>query len=121
MDANVYCQTYGHMHSFQQSLFKYFMRVVPSDMQQAKAMVDIVKKYNWSYVSAIHTEGKSVYSVCYSVRYSLTFVILSLSCHISLIVIYDFFLLCIQYSFSCFTLGQNICILVGSVWLSSYY
>ncbi|KAL3042936.1 hypothetical protein OYC64_020786 [Pagothenia borchgrevinki] len=39
------------------SLFKYFMRVVPSDMQQAKAMVDIVKKYNWSYVSAIHTEG----------------------------------------------------------------
>uniref|UniRef100_A0A8D0AFS6 Metabotropic glutamate receptor 1 n=1 Tax=Sander lucioperca TaxID=283035 RepID=A0A8D0AFS6_SANLU len=39
------------------SLYKYFMRVVPSDMQQAKAMVDIVKKYNWSYVSAIHTEG----------------------------------------------------------------
>uniref|UniRef100_A0A8C3G1H3 Metabotropic glutamate receptor 1 n=1 Tax=Cyclopterus lumpus TaxID=8103 RepID=A0A8C3G1H3_CYCLU len=39
------------------SLFKYFMRVVPSDMQQAKAMVDIVKKYNWSFVSAIHTEG----------------------------------------------------------------
>uniref|UniRef100_A0A4W6FWP9 Metabotropic glutamate receptor 5 n=1 Tax=Lates calcarifer TaxID=8187 RepID=A0A4W6FWP9_LATCA len=39
------------------SLYKYFMRVVPSDMQQARAMVDIVKKYNWSYVSAIHTEG----------------------------------------------------------------
>uniref|UniRef100_A0A672GXL4 Metabotropic glutamate receptor 1 n=1 Tax=Salarias fasciatus TaxID=181472 RepID=A0A672GXL4_SALFA len=39
------------------SLFKYFMRVVPSDMQQARAMVDIVKRYNWSYVSAIHTEG----------------------------------------------------------------
>ncbi|KAM9781667.1 glutamate receptor, metabotropic 5a [Syngnathus typhle] len=38
-------------------LFKYFMRVVPSDMQQARAMVDIVKRYNWSYVSAIHTEG----------------------------------------------------------------
>uniref|UniRef100_A0A672GWM9 Glutamate receptor, metabotropic 5a n=1 Tax=Salarias fasciatus TaxID=181472 RepID=A0A672GWM9_SALFA len=42
------------------SLFKYFMRVVPSDMQQARAMVDIVKRYNWSYVSAIHTEGKTV-------------------------------------------------------------
>uniref|UniRef100_A0A8C6TZB4 Glutamate receptor, metabotropic 5b n=1 Tax=Neogobius melanostomus TaxID=47308 RepID=A0A8C6TZB4_9GOBI len=40
------------------SLFKYFMRVVPSDMQQARAMVDIVKRYNWSYVSAIHTEGR---------------------------------------------------------------
>ncbi|XP_076131032.1 glutamate receptor, metabotropic 5a [Alosa pseudoharengus] len=39
------------------SLFKYFMRVVPSDAQQAQAMVDIVKRYNWTYVSAIHTEG----------------------------------------------------------------
>lgn len=35
------------------------MRVVPSDMQQARAMVDIVKRYNWSYVSAIHTEGET--------------------------------------------------------------
>lgn len=43
----------------QQSLYKYFMRVVPSDMQQARAMVDIVKRYNWSYVSAIHTEGET--------------------------------------------------------------
>lgn len=40
-----------------QTLYKYFMRVVPSDAQQARAMVDIVKRYNWSYVSAIHTEG----------------------------------------------------------------
>ncbi|XP_048836873.1 metabotropic glutamate receptor 5b [Brienomyrus brachyistius] len=39
------------------SLYKYFMRVVPSDADQARAMVDIVKRYNWSYVSAIHTEG----------------------------------------------------------------
>ncbi|XP_075905969.1 metabotropic glutamate receptor 5b [Nelusetta ayraudi] len=39
------------------TLYKYFMRVVPSDAQQARAMVDIVKRYNWSYVSAIHTEG----------------------------------------------------------------
>ncbi|KAK5608773.1 Metabotropic glutamate receptor 5 [Crenichthys baileyi] len=39
------------------SLYKYFMRVVPSDMQQARAMVDIVKRYSWSYVSTIHTEG----------------------------------------------------------------
>lgn len=29
-------------------------------MQQARAMVDIVKRYSWSYVSAIHTEGKIV-------------------------------------------------------------
>ncbi|XP_048851213.1 glutamate receptor, metabotropic 5a [Brienomyrus brachyistius] len=39
------------------SLYQYFMRVVPSDAQQARAMVDIVKRYNWTYVSAIHTEG----------------------------------------------------------------
>lgn len=30
-------------------------------MQQARAMVDIVKRYNWSYVSAIHTEGKTLH------------------------------------------------------------
>ncbi|XP_029458151.1 metabotropic glutamate receptor 5 isoform X1 [Rhinatrema bivittatum] len=39
------------------TLFKYFMRVVPSDALQARAMVDIVKRYNWTYVSALHTEG----------------------------------------------------------------
>ena len=37
------------------------MRVVPSDMQQARAMVDIVKRYSWSYVSAIHTEGETMW------------------------------------------------------------
>ena len=42
------------------TLFKYFMRVVPSDAQQARAMVDIVKRYNWTYVSAVHTEGESL-------------------------------------------------------------
>ncbi|XP_075448672.1 metabotropic glutamate receptor 5 isoform X2 [Ascaphus truei] len=39
------------------TLYKYFMRVVPSDAQQARAIVDIVKRYNWTYVSAVHTEG----------------------------------------------------------------
>ncbi|CAN0351470.1 unnamed protein product [Lampetra planeri] len=39
------------------SHYKYFMRVVPSDTLQAKAMLDIVRKYNWTYVSAVHTEG----------------------------------------------------------------
>lgn len=41
------------------------MRVVPSDAQQARAMVDIVKRYNWSYVSAIHTEGTACCSTLY--------------------------------------------------------
>uniref|UniRef100_A0A4W2FWZ5 Receptor ligand binding region domain-containing protein n=1 Tax=Bos indicus x Bos taurus TaxID=30522 RepID=A0A4W2FWZ5_BOBOX len=44
------------------TLFKYFMRVVPSDAQQARAMVDIVKRYNWTYVSAVHTEEVKIHS-----------------------------------------------------------
>ncbi|NXL56297.1 GRM1 protein, partial [Chordeiles acutipennis] len=39
------------------TLYKYFLRVVPSDTLQARAMLDIVKRYNWTYVSAVHTEG----------------------------------------------------------------
>ncbi|XP_061602335.1 metabotropic glutamate receptor 1 isoform X2 [Cololabis saira] len=39
------------------TLFKYFLRVVPSDTLQARAMLEIVKRYNWTYVSAVHTEG----------------------------------------------------------------
>ena len=40
------------------TLFQYFLRVVPSDTLQARALLDIVKRYNWTYVSAVHTEGK---------------------------------------------------------------
>lgn len=40
------------------TLYKYFLRVVPSDTLQARALLDIVKRYNWTYVSAVHTEGK---------------------------------------------------------------
>nr|XP_053651495.1 uncharacterized protein LOC128701648 [Cherax quadricarinatus] len=39
------------------SRFSYFMRVVPSDYYQAQVMVDIVRHYNWTYVSAVHTDG----------------------------------------------------------------
>lgn len=41
------------------TLFQYFLRVVPSDTLQARALLDIVKRYNWTYVSAVHTEGKT--------------------------------------------------------------
>lgn len=40
------------------TLFKYFLRVVPTDTLQARALLDIVKRYNWTYVSAVHTEGE---------------------------------------------------------------
>ncbi|KAM3861429.1 LOW QUALITY PROTEIN: metabotropic glutamate receptor 1-like [Diretmus argenteus] len=38
------------------TLFKYFLRVVASDTLQARAMLDI-QAVNWTYVSAVHTEG----------------------------------------------------------------
>ncbi|CAL4121485.1 unnamed protein product, partial [Meganyctiphanes norvegica] len=39
------------------SRFSYFLRVVPSDYYQAQVMVDIVRHYNWTYISAVHTDG----------------------------------------------------------------
>lgn len=40
------------------SRFNYFMRVVPSDYYQAQVMVDIVRSHNWTYVSAVNTDGE---------------------------------------------------------------
>ena len=37
--------------------FRYFLRVVPPDELQARAMLEILQKYNWTYVSAVSTEG----------------------------------------------------------------
>lgn len=45
------------------------MRVVPSDYYQAKAMVDIVKYNNWTYIHTVHT-GKFK-TFCYKIK-SLT-------------------------------------------------
>jgi ABC-type branched-subunit amino acid transport system substrate-binding protein len=38
-----------------------FLRVVPSDYYQAQVMVDIVKKFNWTYVSAVNTDGELLF------------------------------------------------------------
>jgi hypothetical protein len=41
------------------------MRVVPSDYYQAQVMVDIVRHFNWTYVSAVNTDGeKSETKIC---------------------------------------------------------
>ncbi|OQR79582.1 metabotropic glutamate receptor 1-like [Tropilaelaps mercedesae] len=40
--------------------YKYFLRVVPSDEFQAKLMVDVLLKFNWTYVITINTEGEQV-------------------------------------------------------------
>lgn len=42
------------------SFYKYFLRVVPSDFYQAQVMVDLVRSYNWTYVSTVHTDGKII-------------------------------------------------------------
>jgi metabotropic glutamate receptor 1 len=38
-------------------MFKTFLRVVPSDYLQVKAMIDVVQKMNWTYLFAIYTDG----------------------------------------------------------------
>lgn len=42
------------------NFYKYFLRVVPSDYYQAQVMVDLVRRFNWTYISAVYTEGKSI-------------------------------------------------------------
>ncbi|CAG5134429.1 unnamed protein product, partial [Candidula unifasciata] len=37
--------------------YRYFLRVVPPDSYQAQALVDILLKCNWTYVSTVHTDG----------------------------------------------------------------
>lgn len=39
------------------SYYKYFLRVVPSDLLQARVMVDLMRTYNWTYISAVYTDG----------------------------------------------------------------
>ena len=39
------------------SMYKYFLRVVPSDLYQAKAIIDILLHFNWTYISAINSPG----------------------------------------------------------------
>lgn len=37
--------------------FEYFARTVPPDTFQVRAMIDILQFYNWTYVSALYSEG----------------------------------------------------------------
>lgn len=36
--------------------FNTFLRVVPSDYYQAQVIIDIVRRFNWTYVSAVNTD-----------------------------------------------------------------
>jgi len=46
------------------SLYRYFMRVVPSDKLQARALVDIVLHFNWTFISTVFTEGRHHWPLC---------------------------------------------------------
>ena len=37
--------------------YAYFARVVPSDTYQARAIVDLLVHYNWTYISLVNSEG----------------------------------------------------------------
>ena len=37
--------------------YPYFSRLVPPDLYQAKTVVDIMKYFNWTYISTLHSEG----------------------------------------------------------------
>ncbi|KAJ9573800.1 hypothetical protein L9F63_008837, partial [Diploptera punctata] len=38
--------------------FPYFFRTVPSDVNQAHAMLEILRKFNWTYVSVVHSDNE---------------------------------------------------------------
>ncbi|XP_050392251.2 metabotropic glutamate receptor 5 [Patella vulgata] len=39
------------------SRFNYFLRVVPPDNYQAQALIDIVVRFNWTYISTVYSDG----------------------------------------------------------------
>ena len=49
------------------NLHEYFVRVVPSDRHQAQAMIDVLIRFNWTYVSTVHSDGKSL-----SIEYAMS-------------------------------------------------
>ena len=60
----IYCSIYPKVSFFSTSpelsnkqRFEYFSRTIPSDHYQVKAMVDIVMRMGWSYISIIYEES----------------------------------------------------------------
>jgi metabotropic X receptor len=45
--------------------FEYFSRTIPSDKNQVQVMVEIIKKFGWSYVSIIYEESNYGIKVSY--------------------------------------------------------
>lgn len=52
--------------------FEYFTRTIPSDHYQVKAMVEIVMKMKWSYVSIIYEESNYGIKVSLYIKFNIT-------------------------------------------------
>ena len=46
------------------SRFEYFARTVPPDNFQARAMVDILQYFNWTFISTVNSEGDYGKGIC---------------------------------------------------------
>lgn len=53
--------------------FEYFTRTIPSDHYQVKAMVEIIKQMNWTYVSVVYEESNYGVKVTAPVNESTSF------------------------------------------------
>ena len=38
-------------------LYPYFMRIVPPNRNQARTIIDIIERFNWTYISTVNSEG----------------------------------------------------------------
>lgn len=41
--------------------FGYFLRVVPSDVWQARAINQLLRQFNWTYIGVIYSAGKQFF------------------------------------------------------------
>ena len=37
--------------------FGYFLRTVPSDLWQARAIMELLRHYNWTYIAVVYSAG----------------------------------------------------------------
>nr|CAD7457245.1 unnamed protein product [Timema tahoe] len=51
--------------------FEYFFRTIPSDHYQVKVMVEIIRRFGWSYVSILYEESN------YGIKLANALVVLS--------------------------------------------
>ena len=53
----MYISNISYLQLNDQYQFPYFTRTIPSDNYQAQAIVDIISRYGWTYVTVISSLG----------------------------------------------------------------